>query len=624
MRVTGQMFGVNNSFWDCVNSKNVFVWGGNITEALIQTWHWIAEARDNGAKIICIDPRYSISASKSDIFVPLKPGTDSPLVLAMINHIIDRDLCDKEYLRNHTVAPYLVRNDTGAILRMSDLGVAPTEGPVNASTGKPTIIDPAVVWDEETSTGVSENESKSPVLTGTYEVANIEVSTAFDKLKAHVAEHTPEWAAEITGLEASVIKELAETFADGPSSVLTCYGFDRYDNGDIVGHAIATLSAITGNLGVTGGGFGLPGTAKGLMLVTDTAWSMPDPSKKASMIPWLSVPEIVRTGKYGDKPYQLKALLNVSGNAFGNHAQQKEFIEETLSLIDFVVTHDSRMTDTCRYSDIVLPACHWWETDNLSTSTWLQINEKAIEPLYESKCNVEFLSLLATAMGFGDYFTMTAQEAVKSAVDNSAALKAAGITYDRLLKEKSIFNVREQYYDGVAIRDFKFPSPSGRLEFYQEKPMPRMNYGQEYDAASYRLPEYSHPIEAWDGNPLREKYPLIAFQEHSRWRVHSAFGDLPWLRELDPEPTVRLSPTDAEKRGIVAGDIVRAYNDRGSVVLKALVDASLPEGMCNIPKGWEKYQCIEGCYQELTSNRINPVNLNQSYNDTLVEIQKEG
>ena len=227
-------------------------------------------------------------------------------------------------------------------------------------------------------------------------------------------------------------------------------------------------------------------------------------------------------------------------------------------------------------------------------------------------------------MGYGEYFTMSAQEAVKSAVDNNATLKAAGVTYERLLKEKSIFNIREQYYDGVAIRDFKFPSPSGRLEFYQEKPVPRMNYGQEYNVEDYRLPQYTHPIEAWDGSPLREKYPLIAFQEHARWRVHTSFGDLPWLRELDPEPTVKLCPADAEKRQIASGDTVRVFNDRGSVVLKASIDASLPEGMCNIPKGWERTQCIEGCYQELTSNRINAVNLNQSYNDTLVEIQKEG
>ena len=55
---------------------------------------------------------------------------------------------------------------------------------------------------------------------------------------------------------------------------------------------------------------------------------------------------------------------------------------------------------------------------------------------------------------------------------------------------------------------------------------------------------------------------------------------------------------------------------------KAIVDASLPEGMCNIPKGWQRFQCEEGNYQELTSGQINPVSLNQSYNDILVEVSK--
>lgn len=621
-RVTGALFGVNNSFWDCTRSKNIFIWGANLTETLIQSWHWIPEAQEKGAKVICIDPRYTVTASKCDTFVPIKAGNDSALILSMMHHVIENNLCDTEYLAAHTVAPYLVREDTGAFLRMSDLGTPATEGPVNALTGKPTVVDPVVVWSRDEQKGVSEKDCANPELVGSFEVEGFKVTTAYSKLVSHTENYTLDWASELTGIAKDTIAQLAETFADGPTAVWTCYGFDRYDNSDMLGHALTTLCAITGNLGVTGGGFGLPGTAKGLMLFASTGWMMPNPKLRYTTVPWVCLPEILETGKHGGKDYPIKALLNISGNPFANHADQKHFLDEVLPKIEFVVTHDSRMTDTCRYSDMVLPAAHWWETDDIGASTWLQLNEKAIDPLYESKSNVDFLTLLAQSMGLGEYFTVTEKEACEQVVNTSTALQAAGITYEKLEKAGSLFNVSPQYYDGVAVRNFKFSSPSGKLEFYQEKPTPRIDYGQDFEKESRRLPTHSAPLEAYEGNPLKRTYPLVAFQEHTRWRVHTSYGELSWLRELDPEPVIKLNESDAAARGVQTGDKVKAFNDRGSVVAKAIVDASLPEGMCNIPKGWQRFQCEEGNYQELTSGQINPVSLNQSYNDILVEVSK--
>lgn len=85
-----------------------------------------------------------------------------------------------------------------------------------------------------------------------------------------------------------------------------------------------------------------------------------------------------------------------------------------------------------------------------------------------------------------------------------------------------------------------------------------------------------------------------------------------------------MSPEDANSRGVGNGDVVEVFNDRGSVQLKAVIDPSLPEGMCNVPKGWQRDKFIAGGYQELTSRRLNPVNVNQSFNDVLVEIRKVG
>ena len=619
-RVVGSGFGSNNSYWDCVNSKHIFIWGGNHAETLIQSWNWIPKAQEKGATVVCIDPRYSVTASKSDVWIPLTVGTDSALMMAMIHQLIEGSLYDEEYVKVHTVAPFLVREDNGQFLRMSDFGVEPVEGPPDR-LGNPTIVDPAVVLDAATGQRMSEKECANPVYEGSFDVDGFKVTTAFTLLRNQVQPYTPEWAAPKTGIDAETIVKLAKMYADGPTTFWTCYGFDRYDNSDSLGHAATTICALTGNLGVNGGGFGLPGTAAGPMLFLNPAYSNPSMTV-ASKIPWLCLPEILETGTYGGDPYTIKALLNVSGNAFANQAEMATFLSDTLPRVEFVVTHDSRMTDTARYSDLVLPAAHWWEDYDVATSAWLQMNDKAIDPLYESKSNVEFLSLVAQAIGLGEYFTQTSEEACEFAVNEFVLMQMQGITYEMLKEKGSIFNVNPANYDGLKIHDFKFSTPSGRLEFYCENPQPRMNYGQEYDPIPLRLPDYTEPLEVNEGNPLREKYPLSVLQEHSKWRVHTSFGDLPWLRELDPEPTVKISIGDASARGIQAGDMVRVFNDRGYVVLNAVVDGSLPVGVCNIPKGWEKWQTVEGSYQDLTSRQLNPVTLNQTFNDILVEIEK--
>lgn len=623
-RVLGQMYSSHNNYWDFKNSKTILIWGSNITESMIQFWRWVQEAHEGGTKLVCIDPRFSIAASKSDLWVPLRQGSDSALVQALLHVVIEKGMYDREYLIAHTVAPFLVREDNGKFLRMSDLGVAPEEGPVDSVTKKPTLIDSAVVWDPDADVGVPVDKCAAPAIEGSYVVGGFAVTTAFDKLKQEVSDNTPEWAAELTGLDASLIEKLADMTADGPCGVSIGFGFDRVDNCDVIAHGLATLLAITGNIAVPGGGICFPTNFQGTMINGGMKWASPDPDKTRAQVPWQCLPDILETGMFKGEPWPIKALLNVNGNLISMHTQQKDFLEKILPQIDFMVTHDSRMTDTCRYSDIVLPAAHYFEQEDLSPSDWLQICEKAVDPFFEAKDNVTFFTELATAMGLGEYFTQTPKEVIKEIIEESKIAQDAGITYDRLTQEKTLFNIGETFYSGVSWPGFKFPSPSGRLEFYCENPKPRMDYGQTVDVDYYRLPRYSHPFEAWDGSEQKKTYPLSVFQEHARWRAHTAFGHLSWLRDLDPEPIVKMNPKDAEKRGVQRGDAVRVFNDRGSVTLKARIDNGLPEGMINIPKGWDRHQCIEGSYQELTSRRINPMHLNQPFNDCVAEIEKVG
>ena len=129
-------------------------------------------------------------------------------------------------------------------------------------------------------------------------------------------------------------------------------------------------------------------------------------------------------------------------------------------------------------------------------------------------------------------------------------------------------------------------------------------------------------MEAWPGSTASAKYPLQCYQEHVKWRVHGQWSNQPWLREVDPEPTVKMNPSDAQSRGISDGDYAKVYNDRGSTVLKVIFNPGLPKGSVNIPHGWQRDQHKLGGYQELTSSATNPISLNFGFNDTMVEVEK--
>ena len=161
-------------------------------------------------------------------------------------------------------------------------------------------------------------------------------------------------------------------------------------------------------------------------------------------------------------------------------------------------------------------------------------------------------------------------------------------------------------------------------------------FGPEAEKDLERLPSWAEPDEAYFGpttrgkafEDLRKKYPLHLFTEHTRWRMHSQFAHIPWLREQDPEPTIKINPVDAKRYGdIKDGDYVRGTNDRGTCVAKAILTEGLPEGIVNMPKGWHRGQYTQeygygGNYQELTNPVYPKVGMGMPFFDVRVKIEK--
>ncbi|HNX92253.1 MAG TPA: molybdopterin-dependent oxidoreductase [Syntrophomonas sp.] len=609
-RVIGNMgtFNQRNDPADLANAKTIIVWAANPTDSHPHDWRFMADAQEAGAKVVVIDPRFTTTASKADQYIPIRPGSDAALALAMAEVIISENLIDEDYLRDHTVAPFLVREDTQRFLRQSHLsGVKPEKR-------QP---DPYIVWDFKARDGQVLAQVPAPALEGSYTVAGFKVNTAFSVLKEFLADYTPEKVAAICEIDPEVIRDLARLYATAkPASIYN--GFIQYDNGLQTGHAWGILASLTGNIAKAGASLGHTGLSGYNMNFLPYLFPQ---GKNSPTIPWVYLPEVLKSGEFKGQPHPLKSMYFVCSNAVTNNTNQNKTINTIFPSLEFIVVADIVHTDTTKYADLILPSAHWFETLDIvqgPDQPCTTLSEKALEPAFESKSNMDIYRLLGQELGLGEFFKYSDEDFIRMLIDTDAA-RAAGLTWERLEKEKVIQTLPSCWINWAGD---KFPTPSGRLEFYLEDPQPRIDCGIPIDQERERLPVFTPPFEAWPGNPLMEKYPLIYHTARVRWRLHSQWADTPWLRELDPEPTVQIHPQDAAPRGIKSGDMVEIFNDRGHVVLKAILSDGLRPGMVSVPKGWRRDQFKAGSFQELTHDRLNTSSYNQSFYDVLCEVRK--
>lgn len=596
-----------------LKSKTIVVWGANPTEATVQNYHFISEAKKNGAKLVVIDPNYTTTASKADVWVPIRPGTDGALALAMTNIALDEGYADWNIIKNASTAPFLFKESDQKFLKLSDIR------PLGENE-----TDEEVVVDEQGNFGRA-SEIKDPQLSGTFEINGEKVTTVYDGIKERMAKWTPKAAAEVCGIPETTIYDLLKLFTENkPTCTYTGYGLDHYVNGNMAYISLALLSAVTGNINMLGGGItnGFQGT---ISFFTNPAPCMPTGVSTSPTFVFPALPDVMDTGKYAGEDLPVKSLYISFHNAVANQTDRKAVLD-AFNKIEFIVASDIYMNDTTRYADIILPCAHWFEQDDVSMvySPYLTLQEKAIDPLYESKDNYEIIQLLAKGMGFGDLFTETREEFMK-AILYSPILEQFGMNYDRLVKEKVIYLP----YDPAYIK-----SANGRLNFYfGDDTYPNSRYafydnGQEVDWDKVKLPYWEPPHEAWTEtigeyikSDLSEKYPLIYTTYRNKVRCHTQFGYNPWLLELFPEPTVMVNSVETEKRGINDGDLVKIFNERGHVVVKVVVNNGIHPGMVVLPKGWQEDQFVEGHYSDLTSRYMEPNIANNYFFDALCEME---
>ena len=572
----------------------IVVWGTNPGESQpLNLMRPIMDAKARGARLVVIDPRYSVTASKADQYVGVKPGTDAALALGLMHVIFEKGLQDDAFILRHTVGSYLVRNDNGQYLRGRDIGLAEE--------------NEYIIWDEGTHSPKPRNATGiQPALEGSFTASGIACKPSLQLLRNLARKYNPEHTAEITGVDANLVTRLAERIGTSTSVIfVTHMGFTRTYHGDISLRGLGTVAALTGNITATFKGGHLPA-----VLNWNPFLKAKPKGPSYSRLGILQLYDAV----IKKKPYPVKAVWFSFINFLNQCAHSGKIAEEMFPQLDLIVDTELFMTPTARYADILLPVCSYLEFSDLIPHPYpyVQLQQKVIEPLYESKSDVDIAAGLAQRLGYGEYF-QGGEDGFIDLILDSGHDSIKGITREKL-KEGAMPLTFIPEMDQEF--DMPFSTPSGKIELYCE----------DLVADGQALPVFLKPLET-PLKPEGKKYPLAFIQGHSRFRTHSMFANVPSLQKMNPGPVAEINPADAAFRGIIEGDMITVFNDRARTTLKARLTEGVAPGVINITQGWWIDQFEEGSVNHLTHDVINPVQEkvyepNMHMNDVAVEVVK--
>jgi anaerobic selenocysteine-containing dehydrogenase len=430
-----------------------------------------------------------------------------------------------------------------------------------------------------------------------------------EALEAHLATRGPEWASAITGLSVAAIEDFALLYGTTQRAYLRAgYGFARSRNGAANMHAVACLPTVTGAWQHEGGG-GL-WSNRGMYHWDKTLIEGLDARDLSIRELDMSRIGSVLTGdrtELGDGP-EVHGLFIQNQNPVtvcpDSHRVRRGFAREDL----FVCTHEQFMTETARWSDIVLPATMFMEHDDLYQAgghSHIQIGPKLIEPPGQCRSNHEVLQSLAARLGAEHPgFEMTAMQII------DATLKASGWPdAETVLRERWI-----EAYDDTIDKRFAdgFPTPDRRFHF-----APDWASLGPLHACMPKLPDHMETIDVASG-----AHPFRLVTAPARSFLNTSFTEMPSSRKREGRPTVLMHPADAGALGITEGARVRLGNTRGEVVLHARLVGGMQQGVLVAESIWPS-ECFEGGIgiNALTSDDPGPPSGGAVFHDTAVWMQ---
>jgi anaerobic selenocysteine-containing dehydrogenase len=432
-------------------------------------------------------------------------------------------------------------------------------------------------------------------------------------LRDRAAAWTPERTAEVCGISAAEVRNLARDYATtAPAAIRLNYGMQRVRGGGNAVRLIALLPCLSGAWRHAAGG----------LLLSASGWF-----RHAKRDAWLQRPDLLESvygpSGSGRKPRTINMstigddLLREASPTFGPKIEAvvvynsnpvavapesakvvRGFAREDL----FTVVLEHFLTDTADHADIVLPATtqlEHWDAHLSYGHTYAMLNRPAVPPLGDSRSNAAIFRALAQRMGFTDACFADSDEALAlGAFDpqqvNGDELQARG--WSRLRVPEAPF------------AEGRFPTPSGKAIV---------------NSPQHGVPDFVPNLESVRSAPeLARRYPLAMISPPARHFLNSSFVNVPSLRAAEKEPRLEIHPTDAAARGITSGDTVRVFNNRGEYRCKADVSEAARPGVVNGLGIWWRKMGLDGTnVNQLTHQHLTDIGRAPAFYDCLVEVQ---
>ncbi|HEX9016148.1 MAG TPA: molybdopterin-dependent oxidoreductase, partial [Chloroflexota bacterium] len=590
--ITGTTAGVEmNDRLDLPKAKLIVMWGNNPAwSAQGLPMYNFYQAKKAGVKFIFVDPFFNPSASvMADEWIPMRPATDTPFLLAMAHVMITNNLQDQKFLDTYT------------------LGFDANHMPQGA--------DP--------------KENFKDYVLGTYDGQP----------------KTPEWASEICGTPPEKIRALAvEMATTKPTTFVFGWNSARVEKAQHVCLAFIAVGAMTGQMGIEGGSFGVSchtsASNGGPMLVTagsTGAAAIPNPITKirlSSAEHW----DAIVTGKYTDGPGPKKDIdIRMIYHGGSSKLNQTNNINKGIAAhrkVEFVVTHQYALNTNAKYSDVVLPITTPWEragtflTGNREIAIWAG---QVIQPMFEAKDDMWIATEIGKRLGLDsakiapnspaqDVFNQVAGAKVMkmdgSGMENLVTITDADIAQMKVQgkpqsgrisvqewRDKGIYQIPRKVGDPLTYlhnKAFRDDPVKNKLDTKGGKYMIHCQELADLVTATgwnkgYAYAKYEPPTEGFEAtfsdwkNQVKGPYPLQMCNIHYPRRAHSCMDNVPWLRAAWPQE-IRMSPIDAAPRGIKDGDTVRVFNARGSVLRRVYVTPRVMPGIVFLGEGaWPEF-----------------------------------
>lgn len=489
---------------DLRNTKYMLIFGWNPMGAM--KWahlpRILLDGLAKGAKLVIVDPRCSETADKALDFkgrwLPIRPGTDGALALALANVIISNGLYDAGFIGQWTVG--------------------------------------------------------------------------FDQFRAFVANKTPNWAANITGISADTITTVAKELAmTKPAVIDTWSGVSHHTNGTEGGRAIAMLAGLLGQVDA-------PGTliipeGQGPSFYTGTPSTLPRIDGKGTKYPFAHGSGVyveARDAMISGQPYQPRAAVFVMQNFVFSVPNTAKNLQ-ALNKLDLIVSVDTHLSETALMADYVIPGSNYLERYELLTQ-WVtfpmvSLRQPVVPPVFGQKLEYEFVIDLAHKMGF---FSRPFDRSYETYL-NDALLAGVGITLENLKALPGATWIGgDTHYRKYQTSGFA--TPSKKFEFYSQ---------QMKDKGLNPLPNY---VPAQDGPT--STYPLYLVNWKEALHTHSRTMNNRWLMEFHGENELWINTKRASSLGIRDGDMVTVENQYARAAVRARVTSRIRPDVVGMTHGF--------------------------------------